>query len=68
MTIGLFISHGSPTILIDENKWKDLLRRVGKEIEEKYKPETIIVSSPHFVSWRIILATGAIPAAAVIYL
>ncbi|ACP34982.1 Extradiol ring-cleavage dioxygenase class III protein subunit B [Sulfolobus islandicus Y.G.57.14] len=51
MTIGLFISHGSPTILIDENKWKDLLRRVGKEIEEKYKPETIIVSSPHFVSW-----------------
>ncbi|WP_338602261.1 dioxygenase [Sulfolobus tengchongensis] len=52
MTIGLFISHGSPTILIEkENKWKDLLKDIGREIKEKYRPETIIVSSPHFVSW-----------------
>ncbi len=51
MTVGLFISHGSPTILTEENKWKDLLRNIGKDVMEKYKPDTIIVSSPHFISW-----------------
>ncbi len=51
-TLGLFISHGSPTILIEENNsWKDLLRKIGKELKEKYNPETIIVSSPHFFTW-----------------
>lgn len=49
--IGFFVSHGSPTILTEENKWKDLLREIGNEIKEKYNPETIIISSPHFISW-----------------
>ena len=51
MKFGLFVSHGSPTILIEENKWKDLLKSIGNEIMEKYRPETVIIASPHFISW-----------------
>ncbi|ARM75546.1 DODA-type extradiol aromatic ring-opening family dioxygenase [Acidianus manzaensis] len=51
MAFGLFISHGSPNILIENNNWKDVYRNIGKSIMEKFKPETIIVASPHFISW-----------------
>ncbi|AWR96923.1 dioxygenase [Acidianus sulfidivorans JP7] len=51
MSFGLFISHGSPTILIENNRWKITYRKIGDMIRQKYNPDTIIIASPHFISW-----------------
>lgn len=48
---GLFISHGSPTILIEkDNKWRDVLKRIGQKLKE-LKPDVLLLASPHFISW-----------------
>ncbi|BDC17777.1 dioxygenase [Acidianus sp. HS-5] len=48
---GYFISHGSPLLLIEDNKWKETLHNIGKKIREELDPSTVIVISPHFFSW-----------------
>ncbi|MGC8597059.1 MAG: dioxygenase [Thermocladium sp.] len=48
----LFVSHGSPTILIEDNPWKKLLSNLGKRLSEEEKPEAVVVISPHFTSWN----------------
>lgn len=30
--IGLFVSHGSPTILVEDIPWKKLMREVGRRL------------------------------------
>lgn len=52
MVIGYFVSHGSPTILIEDDPWRSHLAQLGREIMERYRPETIVVSSPHFYSFN----------------
>ncbi|MCH1771209.1 MULTISPECIES: class III extradiol ring-cleavage dioxygenase [Metallosphaera] len=49
--IGLFVSHGSPTILVEDIPWKKLMREVGEKIRSEVNPETVVVISPHFISW-----------------
>ena len=51
MIKGFYISHGSPTILTENNKWKDTLRSIGKRIKDELNPQTVVVVSPHFFSW-----------------
>ena len=51
MIRGLLISHGSPTVLIEGEEWKRKLKELGERIKEEVKPEVIVVSSPHFISW-----------------
>lgn len=50
--IGIFTSHGSPMVLVEENKWKKVWKEMGERIRREFDPETVIVMSPHFVSWR----------------
>ena len=45
---GIFVSHGSPMILIEKDPWKDLLKEWSKKLG---KYDTIVVISPHFFSW-----------------
>lgn len=45
---GIFVSHGSPMILIENDPWKDILREWGKRLG---KIDTVVVISPHFFSW-----------------
>ncbi|BFI74785.1 DODA-type extradiol aromatic ring-opening family dioxygenase [Sulfurisphaera ohwakuensis] len=45
---GIFVSHGSPMILVENDPWKDLLREWGKKLG---KFDSIIIISPHFFSW-----------------
>ncbi|MDT7902281.1 MAG: dioxygenase [Acidianus sp.] len=49
---GYYISHGSPLLLIEENKWKETLRNLGKKIRKEIGPEIAIIISPHFFSWN----------------
>ncbi|MEM4047051.1 MAG: dioxygenase [Metallosphaera sp.] len=49
--LGLFVSHGSPTILTENVPWKDLMRKIGEDVRKEIKPDTIVVVSPHFISW-----------------
>jgi Uncharacterized conserved protein len=46
-----FVSHGSPTILVENVKWKHFLSQLGERIRNEMQPEVAIVLSPHFVSW-----------------
>jgi len=39
-------------LLVGENKWKKVWRKIGERIRREFDPETVIVMSPHFVSWR----------------
>jgi aromatic ring-opening dioxygenase catalytic subunit (LigB family) len=48
---GYYISHGSPTILVENIRWKETLRSIGKKIENEVKPEVIVAISPHFLTW-----------------
>ncbi|MEM1626617.1 MAG: dioxygenase [Sulfolobaceae archaeon] len=48
---GVFVSHGSPTILIEENRWKTTFKKIGERIKTEIRPETIIILSPHFYTW-----------------
>jgi len=45
---GVFVSHGSPMILIEKDPWKDLLKEWSKKLG---RYDTVIVISPHFFSW-----------------
>lgn len=45
---GIFVSHGSPMILVENDPWKETLRELGRRLG---KFETVIVISPHFMSW-----------------
>lgn len=45
---GIFVSHGSPMILIQNDPWKDLLKEWAKKLGNF---DTVIVISPHFFSW-----------------
>lgn len=45
----LFVSHGSPTILVEDNPWKKLMSEIGRLVG---KPETVVTISPHFISWK----------------
>ncbi|BBG23449.1 hypothetical protein IC006_0733 [Sulfuracidifex tepidarius] len=45
---GFFTSHGSPTILIEESRWKDFWRRMGEEFSDV---ESVVVISPHFFTY-----------------
>ncbi len=51
MKLGYFISHGSPTLLVEDTRWKRTLASLGKEIKEKVDPEVVVVSSPHFFTF-----------------
>ncbi|MCI2415155.1 MAG: dioxygenase [Candidatus Aramenus sp.] len=51
MKLGYFVSHGSPTILVEDVKWKRTLASLGKEIKEKVNPEVVVVASPHFFTF-----------------
>jgi len=49
---GFFVSHGSPTILVEEkNRWRSVFRSIGERIRKEISPETIIMLSPHFYTW-----------------
>ncbi len=48
----LFVSHGSPTILVEDDPWKQLLADLGRRLSSEFRPDAVVVISPHFVSWR----------------
>ncbi|GGP19463.1 dioxygenase [Thermocladium modestius] len=48
----IFVSHGSPTILVEDDPWKQLLGDLGRRISGEFRPDAVVVISPHFVSWR----------------
>ncbi len=49
----IFVSHGSPTILVEDDPWKQLLGGdLGRRISGEFRPDAVVVISPHFVSWR----------------
>ncbi|QKR00134.1 dioxygenase [Metallosphaera tengchongensis] len=50
--IGLFVSHGSPTILVEDIPWKKLMTQIGDRVRREYSPEVVITLSPHFISWN----------------
>ncbi|MCG3109033.1 hypothetical protein L3N51_01323 [Metallosphaera sp. J1] len=50
--IGLFVSHGSPTILVEDIPWKKLMKEIGERVRREVNPETVVVLSPHFISWN----------------
>ncbi|MBC8060080.1 MAG: dioxygenase [Clostridiaceae bacterium] len=45
MIPSLFIAHGAPSIVIEENEFTDFLKRLGSEIP---KPKAIVVFSAHY--------------------
>jgi len=49
--LGLLVSHGSPTILIEDLPWKKELRELGEKIRREYEPDLVVVLSPHFMNW-----------------
>ena len=49
MIIPIFLSHGSPTILIEKGRYAEFLKRLGRQFKSK-GVDIIIVSSPHWVS------------------
>ncbi|MEW9492498.1 MAG: dioxygenase, partial [Candidatus Aramenus sulfurataquae] len=51
MKLGYFVSHGSPTILVENVKWKSTLSSIGKEIKKEVNPDVVVVSSPHFFTF-----------------
>ncbi|BCU66951.1 dioxygenase [Sulfolobales archaeon HS-7] len=44
----LFVSHGSPMILVEKNSWKELLSEIGKEFADF---DRVVIVSPHFATW-----------------
>ncbi|BFH73836.1 class III extradiol ring-cleavage dioxygenase [Sulfurisphaera javensis] len=45
---GIFVSHGSPMILVENDPWKDMLKKWGQKLG---KFDTVVVISPHFFNW-----------------
>lgn len=45
----IFISHGSPSLVLNNGSWAKTLRNVGKKIEN-LKPELILVVSAHWLT------------------
>lgn len=44
---GFFTSHGSPTILMEESKWKEFWRKMGEILDV----DSVVVISPHFFTY-----------------
>jgi aromatic ring-opening dioxygenase catalytic subunit (LigB family) len=49
--LSAFVSHGSPTILVEDIPWKGMMRDLGQRIMKEWRPESVVVISPHFISW-----------------
>jgi 4,5-DOPA dioxygenase extradiol len=49
MVEAIFISHGSPTLLIEDGEYVELLKKLGREYKSK-GIDLIMVSSPHWIS------------------
>ncbi len=45
----IFVSHGSPTLLVEDGEYAELLKELGREYKSK-GIDLIIVSSPHWIS------------------
>lgn len=49
MVLTIFISHGSPTLLVEDGEYVELLRKLGHEFKNM-GIDLIIVSSPHWIT------------------
>ncbi len=49
MVYSIFVSHGSPTLLIEDREYVELLKKLGREFKSK-GIDLIIVSSPHWIT------------------
>jgi len=47
---GVFVSHGSPTVLVEDLPWRNTFRLLGRLLRERVDPEVVVVLSPHFRS------------------
>ncbi len=55
----VFVSHGAPTLALDELPARDFLRNLGTQLE---RPRAIVVISAHWETDEITLSAGAQPA------
>jgi aromatic ring-opening dioxygenase catalytic subunit (LigB family) len=57
MVEAIFVSHGSPTLLIEDGEYVELLKKLGREYKSK-GIDLIMVSSPHWISHEDFLCSG----------
>ncbi len=49
MIYSIFVSHGSPTLLVEDGEYVELLKKLGREFKSK-EIDLIIVASPHWIA------------------
>ena len=55
----LFVSHGAPTLALEDRPARDFLRKLGTQLE---RPRAILVVSAHWETDEVCLSTAAQPA------
>ena len=55
----IFVSHGSPMILLGDTPARDFLSGFGQELG---RPKAILIASAHFESRTPVLSADAVPA------
>ncbi len=58
----VFVSHGAPTILIDDDPGRDFLERLGRDLVATHgKPDAIVCVSAHFQSDQPLVGAAVAP-------